>query len=732
MRDPRVRLFEPQRFMKQSVPPFASLFFQRTVRVNSPNNTPCASAKSLILKSVVDVSVAVALTFSAMLAASAQTLPEKTRRAILVAQDMRDAKAIAKFLLDKNPEVKARAAFACGSMQDTVHIPRLVELLSDSHFTVRSSAAFGLGQLNYVVDSVQRSLVSRALTKRLSIEQSRIVALSLVEALGKVGDEWSLSTLAAAGESSPYEGVKYEAALSVGRYAYRNIKNKTATQFAAMILDAKDHGEEWKAAYALMRIADSTLLAPHLEIMLRAAAGANTDVRMFIATALGRSGSGREVTNGLLSLALNDGDWRVRVNAIRGLVRVSPPAHARVLPALFPLIADSNEHISLTTLTTLGDMNLSKSPFAVECRKALVEAMNDPKYSQRQKREAAVALGKLLREEAFLILHSQFVAGNISKESFAASLASVPTRDAMHQLIRFAKDTNIVLHRIALESIRSAAKAAHRDSDLVEMTRPALIAALKQKDMTLIAAAAGAVADSAFVDEESAAQLLSALRRLRSPRDTEAMQAVIQALGTLKASIAIAPLESLLNDPDHVVAQEAANSLKKITGTSYDRFLKPHSTPTHKNFDWRLLERITKNALVTVVTSRGAFTFKLLPDESPFTCINFATLIRKKFFDGLSFHRVVPNFVIQGGDPRGDGWGGPGYSIRSEFGAEHYDAGTVGVASSGKDTEGCQWFVTHSKTPHLDGRYTIFGKIVSGMEVVNKIQVGEKILKMSF
>jgi cyclophilin family peptidyl-prolyl cis-trans isomerase len=119
-----------------------------------------------------------------------------------------------------------------------------------------------------------------------------------------------------------------------------------------------------------------------------------------------------------------------------------------------------------------------------------------------------------------------------------------------------------------------------------------------------------------------------------------------------------------------------------------------------------------------------------LPDESPFTCINFATLIRNGFFDGLSFHRVVPNFVIQGGDPRGDGWGGPGYSIRSEFGSEHYDEGTVGVASSGKDTEGCQWFVTHSKTPHLDGRYTIFGNIVSGMEVVNKIQVGDKILKM--
>jgi peptidylprolyl isomerase len=666
----------------------------------------------------------------AVWSAFAQTVPEKTRRALLVAQDMRDAKAIAKFLLDKNPAVKAHAAFACGSLQDTTHTPILIALLSDSHFNVRASAAFALGQLNSVVDSIQRALVSQALTKRLSVEQSRLVALHVVEALGKVGDAWSLSTLAAAGESSPYEGVKYEAALSIGRYAYRNIKNKAATQFAAGILDLKNQGEEWKAAYALMRIADSTLLAPYLEIMLRAAAGTSADIRMFIATALGRSGSAREVTNGLLSLALGDADWRVRVNAIRGLVRVSSHAHARVLPALVPLIADSNEHISLATLTTLGDMNLSRSPFAVECRKALVETMTAPTYSQRQKREASIALGKLLREEAFLILNSQFVMGNISRESFAASLAHVPTRDAMYRLTMFARDSNVVLRRIAMESMMSAAKSAHRDSDLVEIAKPALLGGLREKDMTLIATAAGAVADSVFADDESAAQLLAALKRLKSPHDTEAMQSVIQALGTLKASIAIAPLESLLNDPDHTVASEAASSLKKIAGKSYDRFLKPHSTPTHKNFDWKLLERIKKNPLVNVVTSQGTFTFKLLPDESPFTCINFATLIRNGFFDGLSFHRVVPNFVIQGGDPRGDGWGGPGYSIRSEFGSEHYDEGTVGVASSGKDTEGCQWFVTHSKTPHLDGRYTIFGNIVSGMEVVNKIQVGDKILKM--
>jgi peptidylprolyl isomerase len=100
---------------------------------------------------------------------------------------------------------------------------------------------------------------------------------------------------------------------------------------------------------------------------------------------------------------------------------------------------------------------------------------------------------------------------------------------------------------------------------------------------------------------------------------------------------------------------------------------------------------------------------------------------QRGFYRGLPFHRVVPNFVIQGGDPRGDGWGGPGFSIRSEFSPLTYETGMLGVASAGKDTEGSQFFITQSPQPHLDGRYTIFGKVVTGMDVVDKIQVDDHI-----
>jgi cyclophilin family peptidyl-prolyl cis-trans isomerase len=104
---------------------------------------------------------------------------------------------------------------------------------------------------------------------------------------------------------------------------------------------------------------------------------------------------------------------------------------------------------------------------------------------------------------------------------------------------------------------------------------------------------------------------------------------------------------------------------------------------------------------------------------------------QRGFYSGLNFHRVVPNFVVQGGDPRGDGWGGPGYAIRSEFSTLSYLTGSIGMASAGKDTEGSQFFITHSPQPHLDGRYTLFGRVVSGQDVVDRLLVDDRLFNIS-
>ena len=106
--------------------------------------------------------------------------------------------------------------------------------------------------------------------------------------------------------------------------------------------------------------------------------------------------------------------------------------------------------------------------------------------------------------------------------------------------------------------------------------------------------------------------------------------------------------------------------------------------------------------------------------DAPRTVANFVTLVGKGFFDGVRLHRVVPDFVVQDGDPRGDGEGGPGYTIRDELNQRPYLRGTVGMALDWKDTGGSQFFITHSPQPHLDARYTVFGQVVEGMDVVDR------------
>ena len=156
-------------------------------------------------------------------------------------------------------------------------------------------------------------------------------------------------------------------------------------------------------------------------------------------------------------------------------------------------------------------------------------------------------------------------------------------------------------------------------------------------------------------------------------------------------------------------------------------------TPPTKEIDWKLINTLDARHSITLETNKGNIVVSLFTEETPATVANFVTLAGIGFFNKKKFHRVVPNFVVQGGDPRGDGWGSVDYTIRSEFSTFYYDdEGYLGMASAGKDTESCQFFITHSPTPHLDGRYTIFGKVISGMEIVHQMEVGDYIETVSF
>ena len=129
-------------------------------------------------------------------------------------------------------------------------------------------------------------------------------------------------------------------------------------------------------------------------------------------------------------------------------------------------------------------------------------------------------------------------------------------------------------------------------------------------------------------------------------------------------------------------------------------------------------------------TDKGSIQIELAVLDAPLTCLNFITLVRRGFFNGAEWHRVVANFVVQDGDPRGDGEGGPGYTIRDEINERPYLRGTMGMALDWADTGGSQYFLTISPQPHLDGRYTVFGQVVSGLDVLDRIEPRDKILRV--
>jgi cyclophilin family peptidyl-prolyl cis-trans isomerase len=130
---------------------------------------------------------------------------------------------------------------------------------------------------------------------------------------------------------------------------------------------------------------------------------------------------------------------------------------------------------------------------------------------------------------------------------------------------------------------------------------------------------------------------------------------------------------------------------------------------------------------VFIDTDKGTVELELVIIDAPLTVANFMSLARRGFFNGIPIHRVVPDFVVQDGDPRGDGEGGPGYTIRDEINQRPYLRGTVGMALDWQDTGGSQFFITHSPQPHLDGRYTVFGQVVNGMDVVDRLVPGDAI-----
>ena len=228
------------------------------------------------------------------------------------------------------------------------------------------------------------------------------------------------------------------------------------------------------------------------------------------------------------------------------------------------------------------------------------------------------------------------------------------------------------------------AYAAFKAKDLDEVARKHL----KETDVIIRATAAGILGELP-PDETNTRALLAALPvALADAQLNDAALAILDSLGKQKSAKANDAIKTALNSTDHLIRRKAVAVLKENgVGDFSTRIGTVQTRNTLPDYE-RALARIGKHFNAVVTTTKGSFTIELLPEDAPLNVDNFIQLAKRGYFNGITIHRVVPNFVIQDGDPRGDGNGGPGYQIRCEINEVPYQRGAVGMALSGKDTGG--------------------------------------------
>ena len=222
--------------------------------------------------------------------------------------------------------------------------------------------------------------------------------------------------------------------------------------------------------------------------------------------------------------------------------------------------------------------------------------------------------------------------------------------------------------------------------------------------------------------------------QLKNTSDVDLCRSLVSALGAYTDSassrdVALKTIAPFLKHKNRIVRQDAKAAMKDWTPNDF----KPgfFTSRLDKNEVARFADKSRYGIQAMIKTNRGDIYILLDTSEAPLTSLNFIHLAKSGFYNGLTFHRVVPDFVIQGGDPRGDGSGGPGYMIREEINRSEFLFGTVGMATSGRDTGGSQFFICLSPQPHLDGRYTAFGRVEEGMDVIQNIEIGDTIYSVT-
>jgi cyclophilin family peptidyl-prolyl cis-trans isomerase/HEAT repeat protein len=612
---------------------------------------------------------------------------DKTLQTIYTLQNKRDSKGLFPYLKNENSTSRETAVLAFASIQDAAAVEPLSELLNDAEEKIRAAAAYSLGQ-------IKDKAAEPILIKQFEKETSDAVKQNILEALGKCGTTDGLTFLTKLQIEKGNTLLLAGQAWGIYRFALQNIVSNEGTARAVELVSREmPEKARFIASNYLARARDIDLKPYHAQLLQAVDVEKDTFTLMNLVSALGRSNHPGALER-LKALLKENVDYRIKVNAVNAFRGFD---NKEIRDSLFEQLFETDVNISIAAAEFL-QANGTGADAGAYFEKALTLT-----HWRSRATLLAAALRYVDKENKELKKKiSDGIIDLYKKSQNDYEKANLLTALAGDSSIYSFLETETFSHIggvIGTGGMNALVTMCRTVKDDVE--KKAVFAAIFQKgvgsgDSAVVTMAAGILRDEEMKFDliiKGTDFLTEALNKCKLPEDLEARLELQKTIDYFKGTKTASENPPVVNSP----------------------------------IDWELINTVGPDQQVTVKTAKGDIVIQLLVEDSPGSVANFLRLIKESFYNDSYFHRVVPNFVIQDGCPRGDGWGGPPFTIGSEFGPLYYEEGSVGMASSGKDTEGSQWFITHSPTPHLDGRYTIFGKVVLGMDVVHRIEVGDKI-----
>ena len=629
-----------------------------------------------------------------------------------------DAPVLARLAGHPHPEVRARAALAGGRVGDVRALPLLVAAAADSAPLVRAAAVFALGELGDTSAAAHAPILA-------ALAGSDSAAIEAPGALAKLNTPTGYAAvhgllLARSGlparQRAPAGTAQLrEALLSIWRFTPR----PGAADAALPYIDDADPELRWAATYSFARVpAPASVIATLLPLLQDGDALVRATAARTLRPAQVDSAGLRAAAGTALRAALGDAHPHVRINAARALAAFREAEDAGRIQALALRDADANVRIAAAeALASLPSASPMLGRLAADAAAPLALRF-----------AALTSLARVDSAAALPIAHEWAGATAWVQRLYAARVLGAVRWPAPETTLRqLARDSD--------PRVQGEAFGALADADSTAPLGPFLLEGLASPDPLVRAAAArglGRRTDPAYLSA-----LMQAYERAQRDSINDAALAALDALAALArggAPVAQSFFFRFQRSRDPIVRARVAQHF----GTGADSWGQPNPTGAARSaaFYEGVVRELVAPALggvlprVRIRTARGDIVLDLSAADAPLTVHNFLDLVASGFYrrPELRWHRVVPNFVLQDGDPRGDGSGGPDRVIRDEINPLRYRRGALGMALSGPDTGGSQYFLTHSPQPHLDGGYTIFGRVVEGMDVADAIVQDDAIL----